>query len=73
VGGPERLSRLQMGLRVARYLRLDSGRVTGMKRLDAEFPEVRPRDCSLDATRWRTLFPGHAWPDLEAAMKAMYE
>jgi dTDP-4-dehydrorhamnose reductase len=73
VGGPQRMSRLEMGERVAKCLGLNANMLVAAKRLNAPFPEPRPRDCSLDSSRWRELFPDHPWPNLEQATRAMFE
>jgi dTDP-4-dehydrorhamnose reductase len=72
IGGPERMSRLVMVERVARCLGLPGGTIVAVNRSSAGFAEPRPRDCSLDSSRWRQLFPGHAWPNLERAIAQMY-
>jgi dTDP-4-dehydrorhamnose reductase len=72
IGGPERMSRLAMGQRVARSLGLEAVPIVPAKRSSAAFAEPRPRDCSLDSSRWRALFPGQPWPSLEQAIAAMF-
>ncbi len=62
LGGPERLSRLEMGQRLAAWLRFDPGLFVPSTRDSVPAPEPRPRDTSLDSTRWRELWPGLAWP-----------
>jgi dTDP-4-dehydrorhamnose reductase len=71
VGGPERMSRLETGRRLAAYLGVvPTGLVAGA-RADAPAPEPRPRDTSLDSSRWRQLFPGLPWPRFEDALPGM--
>jgi dTDP-4-dehydrorhamnose reductase len=69
VGGPERLSRLEMGRRLAAYLGVDSSVIRVARREEFAAPEPRPRDTSLDSGRWRRLFPGQQWPTLEEALR----
>lgn len=69
VGGPERLSRLAMGLRLADFLGADPSWILPVTRDQVTAPEPRPRDTSLDSSKWRRLFPGQPWPTLEEALK----
>jgi dTDP-4-dehydrorhamnose reductase len=57
LGGPERMSRLEMGLRLAAVLKGDPAAVVATTRAAAGLAD-RPRDTSLDSTLWRRLFPG---------------
>jgi dTDP-4-dehydrorhamnose reductase len=70
LGGPDRLSRLEMGARLAHVL----GRppvVVARRRNDPPTGEPRPRDTSLDSSRWRQLFPQLPWPAYEEAVREM--
>jgi dTDP-4-dehydrorhamnose reductase len=71
VGGPERMSRLEMGWRLAAYLRRDGSGIRECSRLSVPAGEPRPEDTSLDSSRWRRLFPNHPWPDWEESLHAM--
>jgi dTDP-4-dehydrorhamnose reductase len=71
IGGPERLSRVDMGLRLARALHRDSSVFTGVSRKSVGSREPRPRDLSLNSTLWEQLFPDEPWPDFEDALEAM--
>ena len=62
IGGPERLSRYEMGLRLAASLGVDASVIVGATRDSVPSPEPRPRDTSLDSSRWRAAFPALAWP-----------
>ena len=62
LGGPERLSRLEMGLLLARALGADESACVAVKR-----PADRPRDLSLDCSKWRAAFPSSPWPTLSQA------
>jgi dTDP-4-dehydrorhamnose reductase len=69
VGGPERLSRLEMGQRLARSLGADPGVIVAARRADPPAAEPRPRDVSLDSSLWRRLFPALPWPGWEEALR----
>jgi dTDP-4-dehydrorhamnose reductase len=70
VGGPERMSRLEMGRRLAAYLGAGTADLVSASRL--ELPgEPRPRDVSLDSTRWSSSFPDHASPTFEQSLAEM--
>jgi dTDP-4-dehydrorhamnose reductase len=53
LGGPERLSRLDLGRRVARVLGLDASRLEAALQAEHPGPDRRPPDVSLDAGRAR--------------------
>jgi dTDP-4-dehydrorhamnose reductase len=69
VGGPERLSRLEMGQRLARVLGADPAVIVPARRADAPAAEPRPRDVSLDSSLWCRLFPALPWPGWEEALR----
>jgi dTDP-4-dehydrorhamnose reductase len=69
LGGPERLSRLEAGQRLAHVLGCDSAVIVPALRAEGVAAEPRPRDTSLDSTRWRKLYPGHDWPTWEEALR----
>jgi dTDP-4-dehydrorhamnose reductase len=71
VGGPERLSRLEMGLRLAKFLGIDPSPIVATDRAAAPAPEPRPRDVALDSSRWRVAFPGVPWPAGEEALRQL--
>lgn len=72
LGGSERLSRLEMGLRLAALLGRDPAQVLiPASRESGTGAESRPRDVSLDSTRWRSLSPDSFWPGYEEAVAAM--
>lgn len=71
LGGPERLSRLEMGQRLAASLGRDSAPFIATLRSEASAAEPRPRDVSLDSGRWRSLFPALAWPAWEEALQEL--
>jgi len=51
LGGPERVSRHQLGLRVASVLGLDASLIEDVRQADEAVPVPRPLDVSLDSTR----------------------
>ena len=69
VGGPERLSRLEMGQRLARFLGAGPAVIVPAGRADAPAAGPRPRDVSLDSSLWRRLFPALPWPTWEEALR----
>jgi dTDP-4-dehydrorhamnose reductase len=71
LGGPERLSRLEMGRKLAAALHADASRLIAADRADVPSPEPRPRDCSLDSSFWRALFPQVAWPTHDEALRRL--
>ncbi|MBI2942730.1 MAG: SDR family oxidoreductase [Candidatus Wallbacteria bacterium] len=71
VAGPERLSRYELGCRIAAVRGLPTGSLVRGSRADHLAPEPRPRDTTLDCSRWRQLFPHHDWPSVESGLEAM--
>jgi dTDP-4-dehydrorhamnose reductase len=71
LGGPERMSRLEMGQRLAACQGLAGSGIQPAARASAEADEPRPADTSLDSSRWRRLFPDQPWPLFEDAVRAM--
>ncbi len=71
LGGPERLSRLEMGRRLAAFLGCDPSAIVSTTRDRMPAAEPRPRDTSLDSSRWRGLFPDQPWPGWEDALREM--
>jgi dTDP-4-dehydrorhamnose reductase len=71
LGGPERLSRLEMGRRLAAFLGADASVTVPARREDVPAPEPRPRDVSLNSSRWRGHFPHLPWPTWEDALREM--
>jgi dTDP-4-dehydrorhamnose reductase len=71
LGGPERMSRLEMGRRLAAFLGSDPSVFAAGTRNSVPSTEPRPRDVSLNSSRWRQLFPQEEWPVWENALKEM--
>jgi len=55
LGGPERLSRFEFGLRVCRAFSLPEDRLQRVSMDSVQLPAPRPRDASLDTTLARSL------------------
>jgi dTDP-4-dehydrorhamnose reductase len=71
LGGPERMSRLEMGQRLAVCLGVDASAIVAAPRSSVPTTEPRPRDTSLDCSRWRVLFPAEPWPNWQEALAEM--
>lgn len=72
IGGPERLSRLEMGQRLAAFVGADARVFRAALRAEFPAPEPRPRDTSLDCSLWRARFPDLPWPALEEAFQELF-
>ncbi len=72
LGGPERLSRLEMGLAMARALKLRTPNIRESSRLDFDSPEPRPKDLSLDSHRFEQLFGAPPGRPMEEALAAIF-
>lgn len=70
-GGPQRMSRLEMGLRLARHLGMAESLIQAIDREDAPAAEPRPRDTSLDSRRWYETCPHSPRLDYETALQQM--
>ena len=70
LGGPERMSRLEMGRRLAAWLGVSGSQLVSGLRREAQ-GEPRPRDVSLDSSLWRQRFPDLARPRFEEALAEM--
>ena len=71
LGGPQKLSRYEMGRTFAKLLGVKPELVQPIKQSDVKTPEPRPSDVSLNSTRWRQLMPDLAWPTLEEALQVV--
>jgi dTDP-4-dehydrorhamnose reductase len=71
VGGPERLSRLEMGQRLAAHLGVNAALVEAAQRASQAAPEPRPRDVSLNSALWRSLYPSEPWPVWDDSLREM--
>jgi dTDP-4-dehydrorhamnose reductase len=66
LGGPERMTRLEMGERLARHIGVDpAAAFERASRLDVA-GEPRPRDVSVDSAAFRSAFPDVVFDDFEA-------
>ena len=71
LGGPQRMSRYEMGLRLAAALGRDASVLRQARQADVPAPEPRPRDVSLDSSRFRLRFADVDWPEWNEALAAM--
>jgi dTDP-4-dehydrorhamnose reductase len=71
LAGPERLSRLDMGRRLARVLGIEQAAIEPVSRDDFPSAEPRPRDTSLCCDVWCEQFPSRTRPSYEQALRAM--
>lgn len=71
LGGPERMSRWEMGVRLATALGGDASVFRCAKQVDVFAPEPRPRDVSFDCRLFRREFPQVPWPCWEEALKIL--
>ena len=71
LGGIERMSRLEIGQRLARLLGKDDRLCQAVCRDDVTTGEPRPRDTSLDCHLWQQLMPDVSRPDYEDSLRAL--
>ncbi len=71
LAGPERMSRFQMGQRLAEHLHVDPALCQPSRREWLSGAEPRPRDTSLACNRWHSLFPQFTFPSFEQALERM--
>ena len=70
-GGPQRMTRLEMGQRLARFLQRDESVLKAVDRDEVPAAEPRPRDTSLNSQRWCQLFPHSPRLEFEQALAGM--
>jgi dTDP-4-dehydrorhamnose reductase len=68
LGGPARLSRFEMGQRVAAALNVDPGLLVPSRRAELQAPEPRARDVSLVNGRYRAHFGQAVGRSMELAL-----
>ena len=73
LGGPERLSRYEMGLRMAAHLGVDATLVEPASQAELKTPEPRPSDVSLNSAKWRQLCPKQRWETFDATLEPFAE
>jgi dTDP-4-dehydrorhamnose reductase len=71
LGGPDRLSRLEMGRKLAEVMGLDPSVLVPTSREQVPAGEPRPCDVSLDSSRFRERFPQWSCPDYSKALRGM--
>ncbi|HEY1860610.1 MAG TPA: sugar nucleotide-binding protein, partial [Gemmataceae bacterium] len=72
LGGPERMSRLEMGQRLAAFLGVSAAGIRAIRREEVATEEPRPRDVSLNSARWRDRTPHEPWPRWEDALRHLF-
>jgi len=71
LGGPERLSRLEMGRLLAAALGIQQPNIRSVSRLDVTASEPRARDLSLDSSQFAKAFGAPAGRTMREALAAM--
>jgi dTDP-4-dehydrorhamnose reductase len=71
VGGPDRLSRQEMGQCIADHLGAPRSLLTAAGRNSVAAAEPRARDVSLDSSKWRSLCPQSPWPTYREVLAEM--
>jgi len=67
-GGPQSVSRLEIGLALARALGINADQVVPSCQSDMQFPEPRPMDVSLDSTLFEKTFGRAAGRNIDDVM-----
>ena len=67
-GGPERLSRFEMGRQLAAAVGCSDAPLVAARRSDIAGPEPRPHDLSLDSSRYVAHFGAHPGRDMRSAL-----
>jgi hypothetical protein len=62
-----------MGQRLAAFLGAGPSAIVAVSREQAPAAEPRPRDTSLDSSRWRGLFPGQPGPAWDEALRQAFD
>lgn len=70
LGGPERLSRWDMGVLMAECLGLDPSPLVPDLLANQSDANTRPRDVSLNSARCRVLLPAFSFPDFRTACRS---
>ena len=68
LGGATKLSRLEMGLTIAKAAGLSAEAIEVVSRLSLDTAEPRPRDTSLNSDRFRRMFPQIRRPPLDESL-----
>lgn len=72
LGGWERLSRFEMGQRLAAYLGADPSVFVPTLRSQIPSAQIRPRDLSLNSHRWQELLGGSRGVDWEEGLRRVF-
>ena len=68
LGGPQRMSRYEIGTALARLIDADPATIVAASRLSIESSEPRPRDVSLDSSKWYAALPQCPRPAFEESV-----
>lgn len=71
LGGPQRMSRYDMAVRLASVIGADESLVQANHRADVQSPEPRPRDLSLNSDKLRDLLGDDIFPTYEQGLREM--
>ncbi len=71
IGGPERLSRYEFGLRLAGSLGVPKELVQPVSRLESPTAEPRPADLSLESEKFKATFPRWRTESVEESLREM--
>ncbi len=71
LGGLERMTRLEMGQRLAQVLGVDQQLCMAVRREDVTAAEPRPRDTSLNCDLWQQTVPHFTRTNYEESLQAM--
>jgi len=73
LGGPTRLTRYELGERLAKTTGADGSCFQRASRLSIDSPQPRPRDLSLDAAKLLAALPDLHWPPLDETLRRLLD
>ncbi len=71
LAGPDRMSRYEIGAKLAQIINADPATIVAASRLSIDAPEPRPRDTSLDASKWYAAMPSCPRPHFEESIRRL--
>lgn len=69
LGGATKLTRYEMGLRIAKAAGIQTQSIETASRLSVAGAEPRPKDLSLDSSRFESIYPQVVRPDFEDSLR----
>jgi dTDP-4-dehydrorhamnose reductase len=72
LGGPDVMSRWEFGSRLAGHLRADPSCLVAARRRAGKMAATRPRNVSLDSSRFRRCFSDVPWPGWEESFARLW-